>query len=409
MTEMIDAEKPVFNPFAPGFREDPYAQYKLLRDKDPVQKHPLGFWFLSRYENVSALLRADLSVDMRNLPPGALADRTTALDLGDGPVALNNSMVERDPPDHTRLRAIVSKVFTRRAVAALEPMIVRLVDEALDRMASKGTSDLLEELAFPMPFAVITQMLGMPPTGGLSTRELTGTLVKTLEIGADEETAREIRAADAELREIIRAGIAWKRANPADDLLTALITAEHDGAVLDDEELVAQVILLYVAGHETTTNLIANGVNALLDSPDQLALLREQPDLTANAVEELLRYDPSVHQTRRITMAPFTLAGEVIPAGTIVFACLASANRDERIFGPDADQVRLDRPNARQHLAFSAGVHHCLGAVLARLEGQVAISRVVRRFPKLARAGAVEWSDRINFRGLATLPVTVGT
>jgi cytochrome P450 len=409
VTDPTDAGRPIYNPFAPGYREDPYAQYKLLRDADPVQRHPLGFWFLSRHEDVSALLRGNLSVDMRNLPPGALLAQTTALDPTTQPVALNLSMIDRDPPDHTRLRALVTKVFTRRAIAALEPWIVRLVDDALDRMAEQGTADLVEELAFPVPFAVISQLLGMPPTDHPRIRELSGTLLKTLEIGADEDTAREIMAADAELKEIVRAVIARKRAEPADDLLTALIAAEHDGAVLDDDELVAQVIVLYVAGHETTVNLIANGMNALLDNPDQLALLRGRPDLTANAVEELLRYDSAVHQTRRITTAPFPLGGDVIPAGTLVFACLASANRDERFFGPDADQVRLDRPDARQHLSFSVGPHHCLGAALARLEGQVAIGRLVRRFPELARAGAVEWNDRVNLRGLARFPVTVGS
>ena len=404
---MTEPDEVLFNPFAPGFFEDPYAQYKLLRDEDPVQNHPLGFWFVSRYEDVSALLKAGLSVEVANLAPAAFNEQIEYFASEDNAGALNRSMLDRDPPDHTRLRSLVTKVFTRRAIAALEPQIVRLVDDALDRMAELGSSDLVEELAFPLPFAVISAMLGMPPTDHARIRELSGTLVRSLEIVADEESARAIVAADAELTAITREVIAWKRDNPADDLLTALIAAEHDGQVLDGDELVAQVVLLYVAGHETTVNLIANGVNALLRHPDQLALLRARPDLAANAVEEFLRYDSPVQQTRRITTSPHAVAGKEIPAGTFVLACLGSANRDERYFGPDADQLRLDRPEARHQVSFGAGPHHCLGAALARLEGQVAINRLVQRFPELDFAGELTWNGRINLRGPAKFPVTV--
>ncbi|WP_410675549.1 cytochrome P450 [Amycolatopsis sp. cmx-4-68] len=407
MTDLIEPDELLFNPFAPGFFENPYTQYKLLRDEDPVQNHPLGFWFVSRYEDVSALLRAGLSVDVGNLAPGPFSQQMEYFGTEDAPGALNRSMLDRDPPDHTRLRSLVTKVFTRRAVAALEPQIVRLVDEALDRMAGKGRSDLVEELAFPLPFAVISAMLGMPPTDHARIRELSGTLVRSLEIVADEDTARAIVAADAELTAITREVIVWKRDHPADDLLTALIAAEHDGQVLDGDELVAQVVLLYVAGHETTVNLIANGVHALLRHPDQLALLRAQPDLAANAIEEFLRYDSPVQQTRRVTTAPHTVAGKEIPAGSFVLACLGSANRDERFFGPDAGELRLERPEARHQVSFGAGPHHCLGAALARLEGQVAIGRLVQRFPELDFDGEPAWNGRINLRGPAKFPVRV--
>ncbi len=407
MTDVTEPGELLFNPFAPGFFENPYAQYKLLRDEDPVQEHPLGFWFVSRYDDVSALLRAGLSVEVTNLAPSPMTQQLEYFGEEGNAGALNLSMLDRDPPDHTRLRSLVTKVFTRRAIAALEPKIAGLVDAALDRMAEQGGSDLVEELAFPLPFAVISEMLGMPPTDHSRIRELSGTLVRSLEIVADEETARAIMAADAELSGITRDVLAWKRDHPADDLLTALIQAEHDGQVLDGDELVAQVVLLYVAGHETTVNLIANGVNALLRNPSQLRLLREQPDLAANAVEEFLRYDSPVQQTRRITTTPYEVAGKEIPAGTFVLACLGSANRDERFFGPDADELRLDRPNARHQVSFGAGPHHCLGAALARLEGQVAVSRLVQRFPGLGFAGELEWNGRINLRGPAKFPVTV--
>jgi len=249
-------------------------------------------------------------------------------------------------------------------------------------------------------------MLGTPPADHERIRQLSGTLVRSLEPVADPELAAAIMAADGELRQITTEMIAWKRANPADDLLTALIHAEDDGDVLDDEELVAQTLLLYLAGHETTVNLIASGTVALLRHPGQLALLRDDPALVANAVEELLRYDSPVQASRRITVEPVTVAGTTIPAGAFVMASLGSANRDERFWGPDAAELNLRRENARQHVSFGAGPHHCLGASLARLEAGIAFERLVARFPGLALDGDVVWNGRINLRGPARLPVS---
>jgi cytochrome P450 len=394
----------LYNPFLPGFTDDPYPHYRRMRDVDPVHEHPLGFWFVSRYDDVSALLKSGLSVEDRNLADGPVADQYRELNNTGG--TMNLSMLDRDPPDHTRLRKLVTKVFTVRAIAALEPMVTRLVDESLDRIADGGQVDLIEELAFPLPFAVISEMLGTPPTDHVRLRELSGTLVRSLEVVTDPELLRAISSAEVELSEMMRDIIVWKRDNPADDLLTALIAAEHDGDQLSDDELVAQVLLLYVAGHETTVNLIGNGVLALLRNPDQLALLRSRPELAGNAVEEFLRYDSPVQQSRRITVAPHTIRDREIPAGAFVVACLASANRDERHWGPDAELLRLDREEARAHVSFGAGPHHCLGAALARLEGRLAIGRLADRFPKLAQNGEVEWNGRLNLRGAATLPIT---
>jgi cytochrome P450 len=203
------------------------------------------------------------------------------------------------------------------------------------------------------------------------------------------------------------AAIEWKRKHPADDLLTALINAEEDGDALSDAELIAQVVLLYVAGHETTVNLIGNGTFALLNHPDQAELWRGRPDLDDNAVEELLRFDSPVQLSRRITLADYEVEGQVIPKGCFVIASLGSANRDEAVFGSDAGELRIDRPNAKQHVSFGGGVHHCLGAALARREGRAALSSLVRRFPKLALAGEPSRNERINLRGLTELPVTV--
>jgi cytochrome P450 len=223
----------------------------------------------------------------------------------------------------------------------------------------------------------------------------------------DPTVMEEIIAADDELASMAREVIAWKRGHLADDLLSRLVQAEDDGDVLDDDELVAQVLLLYIAGHETTVNLIANGVLALLRHPDQLKALREDPELAGNAVEEMLRYDSPVQMSRRITLEPYRVGGQEIPAGSFVIASLASANRDEAFWGADADVLRLDRPNANRHVSFGAGAHHCLGAALARLEGRVAVGRLVQRFPGLALDGEVEWNGRINLRGPVRLPLRV--
>jgi len=317
------------------------------------------------------------------------------------------SMLDKDPPDHTRLRKLVSKAFTPKSIAALEPEVERLVDEALDRMSEDGEVDLVEALAYPLPFTVITRMLGMPEADHARMRELAGVVVRSLEPVVDADALREIQAADEELSAIAADVIERKRRDPGDDLLTALIRAEDDGDVLDDDELVAQVLLLYIAGHETTVNLIANGTLALLRNPDQLALLRNQPDLAGTAVEELLRYDSPVQMSRRITLEPYAAAGTEIPAGAFVIASLAAANRDPGRWGPDADALRLDREDARAHVSFGAGVHHCLGAALARLEGRVAIQRLVQRFPDLHLAGDPAWNGRINLRGPQHLPVAV--
>ena len=397
----------VFDPFAPGFTDDPYPAYARLREADPVHQNPFGFWIVSTYDEVNALLRSGHSVEERHVAPGpmqAIADEV----YGDREERMHGlSMLDKDPPDHTRLRKLVSKAFTPKSIAALEPEVERLVDDALDRMADQGEVDLVEALAYPLPFTVITQMLGMPEADHARMRELAGILVRSLEPVVDPDAFREILDADTELSAIAADVIQRKRREPGDDLLTALIRAEDGGDVLDDEELVAQVLLLYIAGHETTVNLIANGTLALLRHPDQLALLRERPDLAGNAVEELLRYDSPVQMSRRITLEPYTAGGTEIPAGAFVIASLASANRDPDRWGPEADLLRLDREDARAHVSFGAGVHHCLGAALARLEGRVAIRRLVERFPALRLAGEPAWNGRINLRGPQHLPVAV--
>ncbi|MGH3197931.1 MAG: cytochrome P450 [Streptosporangiaceae bacterium] len=398
---------PVFDPFAPGFTDDPYPQYAALRSGAPAGRHPLGFFLLTRYEDVSGLLRAAMSVEDRNITDRQLIELREQVYGEDAARPRGISMLDRDPPDHTRLRRLVSKAFTPRAVEALRPRIARLVDEMLDAAGRQGRVDLVDALAFPLPFAVIAEMLGTPPADHERIRQLSGTVVRSLEPVNDPDMAAAITAADAELTQIAAEMIAWKRANPAGDLLTALINAEDDGDVLDDDELIAQTLLLYIAGHETTVNLIGGGALALLRQPGQLALLRDDPALAANAVEELLRYDSPVQASRRITLEPVSLRDVAIPAGAFVMASLGSANRDESFWGQDAAELRLGRENARQHVSFGAGPHHCLGASLARLEASIVLVRLTARFPGLALDGEAAWNGRINLRGPARLPVSL--
>jgi cytochrome P450 len=398
---------PVFDPFAPGFTDDPYPQYAALRAGAPAGRNPLGFWLLTRHEDISGLLRAGMSVEDGNITDRELLALREQVygEVREGSRA--RSMLDRDPPDHTRLRRLVSKAFTPRAVEALRPRITGLVEEMLDEAGRQGRVDLVDALAFPLPFAVIGEMLGTPPADHERIRQLSGTVVRSLEPVNDPATAAAIVEADAELTQIAAEMIAWKRANPADDLLTALINAEDDGDVLGDDELISQTLLLYIAGHETTVNLIAGGTLALLRHPDQLARLRAEPALTGNAVEEMLRYDSPVQATRRITLEPASFTGVTIPPGSFVLALLGSANRDESYFGPDAGEFRLDRENARQHVSFGAGPHHCLGASLARMEAAIAVGQLTSRFPGLALDGEPTWNGRINLRGPARLPVSL--
>ncbi|HZT66725.1 MAG TPA: cytochrome P450 [Acidimicrobiales bacterium] len=397
-----------FNPFDPSFGRDPYPQWAVLRDNDPVHQTPIGFWLLLRYDDIHRFVRDPaLSVEERHAS-NALIDAIMEQALGDRYAEFQDrgsrTMLNLDPPDHTRLRRLVNKAFTPRRIEQLRPRIQQLVDEALDRVEAEGRLEVIGDLAFPLPFAVISEMLGMPDTDSVQLREWSGTLVRGLEPIVDPELINAIADAGDNMRNLCSEAIAWKRQNPADDLLTAMIAAEEAGDMLTDEELIEQVMLLYIAGHETTVNLIGNGTLALLRNPDQLRRLVEDPSLDVNAIEELLRYDPPVQMTRRITLQDVEVGGKTIGAGTFVACVIASANRDPAHWGPDADRLDLSRPNANHHLSFGGGAHYCLGAALARLEAQVAIGTLIRRFPGLELAGEPEWNGRMNLRGRANVP-----
>jgi cytochrome P450 len=401
-------EPVIFNPFEPGFFDDPYRQYAALREHDPVHRSPLEVWVLFRYDDIVCVLRdSSLSVQVDNATPTARM-QMFAEQAPEERERGAHSILNVDPPDHTRLRRLVSKAFTPKMVHELRPRIQELVGDALDSMAARGEADVISDLAFPLPFTVISEMLGMPEGNRDEVRGWSHTLTKTLDpILSPEEVDAALVAAN-NMQAHIQDVLVWKRDHPADDLLTGLLAAEDEGDRLSEIELLDQVLLLYVAGHETTVNLIGNATLALLGHPDQLAQLRSDPELDGGAVEELLRYDSPVQFSRRITTADLDVDGTTIPAGTFTLTCLGSANRDEARWGPAADELDITRPDAGQHMSFGNGIHHCLGSSLARTEAQVAIGTLVRLFPDLALAGEPERNGRVVLRGLESLPVTLG-
>ena len=408
MTDATAAAPIFFNPLDERYSSNPWPHFADLRRHEPVHHSPIGQWFLFRYEDVSRLLRdPSLSVDDANVTVRD-EERLAVFQAEFGEAERSNSMLGRDAPDHTRLRRLVSKAFTPRAIAELRPTIDAMVDTALDGMAERGRTEIVGELAFPLPFDVISVMLGMPPSDRDQIAEWSSALVKTLDPIISDDEIRAAAQAEFAMRELLEDVIAWKRANPADDLLTALIAAEEDGDRLTTEELRDQIQLLFVAGHETTVNLIGTGIHELLQRPDQATELRDDPSLDASAVDELLRFVSPVQFSRRIPLAPIEIDGNTIGTGEFVLASLASANHDQAKWGASADELDVRRTGVSQHVAFGSGSHFCLGSSLAKLEAQSAIGRFLRRFPNARPVGPPEWNGRINLRGVERLEIDVG-
>jgi cytochrome P450 len=391
-----------FNPMDPEFVADPYPTYRRLRSEDPVHHSPLGFWVLTRYDDVVAALR-----DPR-LAKEAIASFVAArLGTTASPVTAL-SMLDRDPPDHTRLRGLVNKAFTPRVVETLRPRIQAIVDGLLARVKNFGRMDLIEDFAYPIPVVVICEMLGVPVEDHERFKGWGVDLARGLDavlLPADSGVVERSLAARRALADYFRELITKRRASPRGDLLSALIAAEEAGDTLTEDELLATCILLLIAGHETTVNLIGNGTLALLRHPDQLSRLRQGPGLIGTAVEELLRFDGPVQRTARIPSVDMTIAGQKIAAGEMVMPFIAAADRDPAQF-PDPDRLDIGRTENR-HIAFGWGIHFCLGAPLARVEGQIAINTLVRTLPKLALAtDRPDYRQSLTLRGLRTLPVT---
>jgi cytochrome P450 len=402
----------MFNPLEPGFAADPYPQYRMLLEQNPVQQTPFGLWALFRYDDCVRFLRdPKLSVEDR-----AVEGTNPRLELREQILGARSqrgtrSILSIDPPDHDRIRGIVQKVFTPRAIEQLAPMVERMVDEALGAVVARGSStiEVIADLAFPLPFQVISDMLGMPEGDRAQLRDWAHTLTLGLEPVLAQFHLEEIVDASDHMTDHVLDAIEWKRAHPGDDLLTALIEAENEGERLTADELVDQVVLLFVAGHETTVNLIGNATLALLRNRDQLQRWQREPSIASNAVDELLRYDSPVQFSRRVTTSEVDLDGTVIPAGTFVFVVLGAANHDPAHWGDTASSLDLGRAGAAQHLAFGSGIHHCLGAALARLEGRIALGALVSRFPSMELAvDEPKWNGRLVLRGLDELPVLLG-
>lgn len=392
-----EQERVFYNPFLPEVRLDPYPLYRRLRTSEPVQWNEfVQIWTLTRYADITAVLRDNrLSADRARSdrfrrPPGR---------------EIYQSMLTLDPPDHTRLRNLVNKAFTPATVNRLRPRIQAIVDAILDRAAERGSMDVISELAYPLPVTVIAELLGVPAEDHEVFKGWSATLAANLDpIRAGELREDAFEARDA-LAEYLGGVVERRRRDTADDLISALLVAEERGDVLSHRELLVMCNLLLVAGHETTVNLIGNGLRALLTHPDQLERLRQDPALIESAVEELLRFDGPVQLTGRVVLEDSVVAGVEMKAGNFVMLLLGAANRDPAQF-PDPDRLDIGRhPN--QHLGFGRGIHFCLGAPLARLEGQIVFATLARRFPGLRLDGDPVHRDTVTLRGLESLPVAL--
>ena len=326
--------------FGPDFFVDPYPIYAAIRAEDPVQETAFGPWLLLRYDDVNRVLR-DPAVSVA-FDDDLLDDRIEQV-LGRPRRPSAQPMLHADPPDHTRLRRLVQKAFTPRVIADLRPLVEQLVDTALDAFDTTGTVDIIGDLAFPLPFVVISRMLGMPETDAARLRDWSHTMTKTLDPILSDDEIRAASDAEERMNAFLLDVFEWKRSEPADDLLTALIAAEDAGDVLSDEELLAQVSLLFIAGHETTVNLIGNGTYALLRNREQWDRLAARPGLDANVADELLRYDSPVQFSGRTVLTDVALEGKTLPAGSSTMVCLGAANRDPAHWG---DTRRVTRPRA---------------------------------------------------------------
>ena len=385
---------------------DPYPRYHQLRSEDPVHWNKgVSAWILTRYSDVLAALR----------DPRLSAERITALtglirEVGGEPAqrlerTFLNMMLFSDPPDHTRLRALANKAFTPRVVEQMRSHIQSVVNVLLDEVQPQGRMDVIADLAYPLPAIVIGEMLGAAPQDRDQLKKWSADLAAFLgNIRTVSETYENAIKSVSELIEYLRELVYQRRKEPRDDLISALALAEEEGDSFTEEELYSMCVLLIFAGHETTTNLIGNGLLALMNNPDQLAKLRKDPSLLEPAIEEIIRYDGPVQTTSRTALEPLEIGGKQIAKGDRLSLTLGAANRDPAQF-PDPDRMDISRTDNR-HVGFGFGIHFCLGAALARMEGQLAIGAVVERMPELRLESTnLVWRDNPILRSLNALPV----
>src|ERR1700693_3753061 len=386
---------------------NPYLLYHQLRELDPVYwDQRANSWVLTRYADVTVALR-----DPHYTVMGFMSD-TSWIPADMRPTlepplrAVSRQMLFQDPPDHTRLRGLVAKAFTPRMIESLRPVIQQVTDELLDQAETKGHMEVIGDFAFPLPAIIIATMLGVPPEDREQFNRWSSFFGRLLD-GGDFSLEKVFEAISevSDFLDYFRTMMHARRTAPKDDLLQAMIDAEEQGDALSEEELLGNCILLLAAGHGTTTHLIGNGTLALLRHPAQLQLLQEQPSLVPSAVAEVLRYDSPVQLTSRRAKEALQIGGKQVSAGQEVIMLLGAANHDPAQFA-DPDRLLLARPESR-HLSFGLGVHFCLGAALARLEGEIAFSTLFKRFPHLRlETDVVEWQPSMVFRGLKQLPVS---
>ncbi|WP_374772276.1 cytochrome P450 [Streptomyces sp. NBC_01310] len=400
------SERPALLPYAdPAFVADPFPLYRRLREDGPVRRvviaGGLDAWIVTRYEDgLEALSDPRLSSDVRDASDTRLLAQLPDTERE----SMLSNMLRSDPPDHTRLRRLVSKAFTARRVAEMRPRIQSLTDQLLDEIVPTGRADLVADFALPLPVTVISELLGVPVDDRHDFQRWTDRMIMR---GAEPPDPAVVNEAWQHMRAYVTELIRAKRAHPGDDLLSGLITARDEEQRLTEDELIAMVFLLLAAGYVTTVNLIAGGIAMLLAHPGQLDLLRADPELLAGAIEEFLRYDGPVSPgIARFAREDVEIAGVAIPSGATVLVASAIADRDPARF-PDPDRLDVTRQD-NAHLAFGHGIHYCLGAPLARLEGQIAIGTALRRLPGLALAVApdeIRWRPG-GLRGPLSLPVT---
>jgi len=390
----------------PEGRRDPYPRYARVRETAPVHHSGLGFWVVSGFEDCQSVLR-----DPR-FGKGARDDKLAGL-TAEAEAALAQirsrarSLLFLDPPDHTRLRALVSQAFTPRTVERLRPHVERLLDGLLDDIDARPDAppaDLMQAVAFPLPVTVIGEMLGIPVADRLAFQPWVRASTALLEVAVGSEELIAAAAAGEKMYDYFVELLAERRRHPGDDLLSALLAARDGADALTTDELISTATLLFGAGFETTTNLIGNGMLALLRHPDELARLRRDPALMRGAVEELLRYDSPVQLDGRMAMEDVTIRGRQVSAGESVVTLIGACNRDPARF---VDPDRLDlRRDEGPPLSFGSGIHYCLGASLARLEGQVVFGRLLERFASMQLAtDTVDYRTSLTLRGLVELPV----